>query len=413
MLVVTKDVLAAGSTRWAQGGIAAALGPDDTAEAHLSDTLVAGVGLCDVEAVRVLVDEGPQAVRELIELGARFDRSATGELALTREGGHHADRIAHAGGDATGAEIERALVAAVLATPGIEVIEHALVLDLLPTAAGGVGGGHPARDGRGPARRGGRRPGPGLRARHRRHRPGVRRHHQPAGLHRGRGGGGAAGRRGGRATWSSCSSTRPCCGWAAAPPASSRWSARRCAARARCCVDDSGTRFMRGQHELADLAPRDVVAKAILRRMRETGAEHVWLDARHFGAEKWRVRFPTILATLTSLGLDPVTQLIPVAPACHYASGGIATDLAGRTSVRRAVRLRRGGLHGGARRQPAGLELAAGGAGVRPADRRGRAAHRAPGPAAGRAGHRRARAAASPRPASARRCSGPCRPTPA
>ena len=98
-------------------------------------------------------------------------------------------------------------------------------------------------------------------------------------------------------------------------------------------LDDSGTRFMLGQHELADLAPRDVVAKAILRRMRETGAEHVWLDARHFGAEKWRVRFPTILATLASLGIDPVSQLIPVAPACHYASGGIATDLDGRTSV--------------------------------------------------------------------------------
>ncbi|HEX8767052.1 MAG TPA: FAD-dependent oxidoreductase, partial [Jatrophihabitans sp.] len=95
VLVVTKDVLAAGSTRWAQGGIAAALGPDDSAEAHLQDTLVAGVGICDVEAVRVLVDEGPQAVRELIELGTRFDRSSTGELSLTREGGHHIDRIAH------------------------------------------------------------------------------------------------------------------------------------------------------------------------------------------------------------------------------------------------------------------------------------------------------------------------------
>ncbi|MEO9239233.1 MAG: FAD-binding protein, partial [Jatrophihabitantaceae bacterium] len=98
-------------------------------------------------------------------------------------------------------------------------------------------------------------------------------------------------------------------------------------------VDDQGVRFMAGQHELADLAPRDVVAKAILRRMRETGMQHMWLDARHFGAEKWRVRFPTILATLTSLGIDPVRQLIPVAPAAHYASGGIATDLHGRTSV--------------------------------------------------------------------------------
>jgi L-aspartate oxidase len=99
-------------------------------------------------------------------------------------------------------------------------------------------------------------------------------------------------------------------------------------------VDDAGQRFMQGQHELADLAPRDVVAKAILRRMRESGAEHVWLDARHFGAEKWRVRFPTIYSTLTSLGIDPVHDLIPVVPACHYASGGIRTDLLGRASIR-------------------------------------------------------------------------------
>ncbi|HEU5271914.1 MAG TPA: FAD-dependent oxidoreductase, partial [Jatrophihabitans sp.] len=140
VLVVTKDVLAAGSTRWAQGGIAAALAPDDSPAAHLSDTLIAGVGLCDRDAVEVLVAEGPLAVRELIELGARFDRTSGGELALTREGGHRRDRIAHAGGDATGAEIERALVAAVLGQPRIEVIEHALVLDLLPAADGGVGG---------------------------------------------------------------------------------------------------------------------------------------------------------------------------------------------------------------------------------------------------------------------------------
>jgi len=98
-------------------------------------------------------------------------------------------------------------------------------------------------------------------------------------------------------------------------------------------VDDAGVPFMRGRHELADLAPRDVVAKAIMRRMRETGAEHVWLDARHFGATKWEQRFPTILATCRAHGVDPVTDLIPVAPACHYASGGVATDLHGRTSV--------------------------------------------------------------------------------
>ena len=128
VLVVTKDILSAGSTQWAQGGIAAALGPGDTPEQHLHDTLVAGAGLCDEEAVRVLVTEGPAAVHELIELGTQFDIDAAGELSLTREGGHLRDRIAHAGGDATGAVIQRALVAAVAAAPDIEVIEHALVL---------------------------------------------------------------------------------------------------------------------------------------------------------------------------------------------------------------------------------------------------------------------------------------------
>jgi L-aspartate oxidase len=98
-------------------------------------------------------------------------------------------------------------------------------------------------------------------------------------------------------------------------------------------VDDQGRRFMQGQHELADLAPRDVVAKAIMRRMRETGRSHVWLDARHFGREKWESRFPTILATCRSHGIDPVRSLIPVAPACHYASGGVATDLHGQSSI--------------------------------------------------------------------------------
>ena len=377
MLVVTKDVLAAGSTRWAQGGIAAALGPDDTAEAHLADTLVAGVGICDVEAVRVLVDEGPQAVRELIELGTRFDRSSTGELSLTREGGHHADRIAHAGGDATGAEIERALVAAVLATPGIEVIEHALVLDLLPTAAGGVGAvtlhvmGEGQLDGVGAVRArafvlatGGigqvyaatTNPpvstGDGVAAALRagavvRDLEFVQFHPTVLWLGGARGRPAAAGQRGG--------------------PRRGRGAARR----------RTGVRFMQGQHELADLAPRDVVAKAILRRMRETGAEHVWLDARHFGAEKWRVRFPTILATLTSLGLDPVTRADPGRAGLplrlrRHRHRPDRPHLGGR-----AVRLRRGGLHRGARRQPAGLELAAGGPGVRPADRGRRAAHRA------------------------------------
>ena len=140
VLLVTKAQVNEGSTRWAQGGIAAALSDDDSPDEHLHDTLVAGVGLCDPEAVRILVTEGPEAVRDLIDLGAHFDVDASGDIALTREGGHLRDRIAHAGGDATGAEISRALVAAVAADAGIEVVENALALDLLRDADGAAQG---------------------------------------------------------------------------------------------------------------------------------------------------------------------------------------------------------------------------------------------------------------------------------
>ena len=208
VLVVTKDVLSAGSTQWAQGGIAAALGPGDSPDQHELDTLVAGAGACDPDAVRVLVNEGPEAVRELIALGANFDHSPDGELSLTREGGHHRDRIAHAGGDATGAEIQRALVAAIHAAPDIEVIEHALALDLLLARGRRRRRDHPARDGRGPARRRRRGALPGRRARLGRARPGVLADHQPRGLDRRRDGARAAGRGACCATSSSCSSTR-------------------------------------------------------------------------------------------------------------------------------------------------------------------------------------------------------------
>jgi len=332
VLLVTKDVLSAGSTRWAQGGIAAALGAGDSPDEHFHDTIVAGAGVCDDAAVRVLVREGPAAVRELAQMGARFDRAADGAMSLTREGGHHRDRIAHAGGDATGAEIERALVTRVLDASEVEVIEHALVLDLLKTSDGAIAGltlhvmGEGQRDGVGAVR---------ARA-----------------VVLATGGFGQV----------YASTTNPSVatgdGVAAALRAGATvrdlefvqfhptvaWLGRKSRGQqplvseavrgeGAFLVDDDGVRFMQGQHELADLAPRDVVAKAILRRMIETGADHVWLDAREFGAEKWRVRFPTIYATLLSLGIDPVNELIPVVPACHFASGGIRTDLVGETSI--------------------------------------------------------------------------------
>ncbi|WP_432054599.1 L-aspartate oxidase [Streptomyces sp. bgisy022] len=330
-VVVTKARLDDGSTRWAQGGIAAALGDGDTPEQHLDDTLVAGAGLCDEEAVRLLVTEGPDAVRRLIATGAHFDESAEGGLALTREGGHHRRRIAHAGGDATGAEISRALVDAVRAR-GLRTVENALVLDLLTDAEGRAAGVtlHVMGEGR---------------------HDGVGAVHAPA-VVLATGGMGQVF----SATTNPAVSTGD--GVALAlragaevsdlefvqfhptvlflgPDAEGQQPLVSEAVRGEGAhlVDADGVRFMRGQHELAELAPRDVVAKGIMRRMREQDAEHMYLDARHFGAAMWERRFPTILAACRAHGIDPVTEPVPVAPAAHYASGGVRTDSRGRTTV--------------------------------------------------------------------------------
>ncbi|KAB2808213.1 L-aspartate oxidase [Pimelobacter simplex] len=336
ILVVTKDVLNAGSTQWAQGGIAAALGPGDTPEQHEADTLVAGAGACDRDAVRVLVNEGPEAVRELIALGTNFDHTADGELSLTREGGHHRDRIAHAGGDATGAEIQRALIAAIEAAPDIEVIQHALAVDLLlgpdETGTTGVAGltlhviGEGERDGVGAVRcRAVVLASGGLgQVFSQTTNPAVT-----------TGDGMALALRAG-ATLRDLEFVQfhPTVMYLG-PESRGQQPLISEAVRGEGAflVDDDGNRIMQGVHELADLAPRDVVAKTIMKRMLETGRPHMWLDARHLGSEFWERRFPTILATARSYGIDPVTQLIPVAPACHYASGGVRTDLLGRTDL--------------------------------------------------------------------------------
>ena len=332
VLVVTKDVLAAGSTQWAQGGIAAALGPGDTPDQHERDTLVAGAGACNPAAVRVLVNEGPEAVRELIALGANFDHSPDGVLSLTREGGHHRDRIAHAGGDATGAEIQRALVAAIHAAPDIEVVEHALAVDLLLGADGGVAGitlhvmGEGQRDGVGAVRcRAVVLASGGL----------GQVFSQTTNPAVSTGDGMALALRAGAVLRDlEFVQFHPTVMYLG-PDSRGQQPLISEAVRGEGAflVDFDGVRFMQGQHELADLAPRDVVAKAITRRMHETGHPHMWLDARHLGASFWEKRFPTILVTCREHGVDPVTELIPVAPACHYASGGVATDLWGRSAV--------------------------------------------------------------------------------
>ncbi|GAA3832384.1 L-aspartate oxidase [Streptomyces chiangmaiensis] len=330
-VVVTKARLDDGSTRWAQGGIAAALGEGDTPEQHLEDTLVAGAGLCDEEAVRILVTEGPDAVRRLISTGAHFDTDGEGGIQLTREGGHHRRRIAHAGGDATGAEISRALVEAVRAC-GLRTIENALVLDLLTDAEG-------------------RTTGVSLHVMGEGQHDGVGAVHAPAVVL-------ATGGMGQVFSATTNPSVSTGDGVALALRAGAELSdlefvqfhptvlflgpdaegqqplvSEAVRGEGAHLVDADGVRFMAGQHELAELAPRDIVAKGIMRRMQERGAEHMFLDARHFGADMWENRFPTILAACRAHGIDPVTEPIPVAPAAHYASGGVRTDSRGRTTV--------------------------------------------------------------------------------
>jgi len=338
VLLVTKSMLDDGSTRWAQGGIAAALGPGDSPEQHLADTLVAGAGLCDIDAVRTLVTEGPDAVRRLIALGARFDSEPGGPLALTREGGHLRRRIAHAGGDATGAEISRALLFALKeagAGPdggGLDVIDHAMSLDLLLTTDGRAAGltlhviGEGQQDGVGAV-----------------YAPAVilatggigQIYSATTNPHVSTGDGVALALRGGaEAADLEFVQFHPTVLWLGAG-ARGRQPLISEAVRGEGAFlrDSAGKRFMVGRHPLADLAPRDVVAKAIMNVMMTTGTDHVYLDGTQLGEEVWEHRFPTIRANCLDHGIDPVTQPIPVVPAAHYASGGVKTDLRGRTSI--------------------------------------------------------------------------------
>jgi len=337
IMVVTKDEVSAGSTHWAQGGIAWVQAEGDTVQQHIDDTLVAGAGLCIEEAVRVLVTEGPDEVAKLINRGAEFDRDLAGKLELTREGGHMRNRIAHAGGDATGAEIERALIAAVTADQGIEIVEHALVLDLIPAQV----------------------------------EPGEKPAVAGATLHvLGEGTRGGVGAVHARAVVLATGGIGQIYAVTTNPTVSTGdgvAAALRAGARLRdiefiqfhptvlylgpgargqlplvseavrgeggLLLNSRGERFMVEKHELAELAPRDVVAKQIMKEMAAAGVDHVYVDGRMLGEETWRIRFPTIWHSCRRAGINPATDLIPVAPACHYFCGGVETDLDGATNL--------------------------------------------------------------------------------
>ncbi|WP_040494179.1 L-aspartate oxidase [Ilumatobacter nonamiensis] len=346
VLVVTKGVLEAGSTQWAQGGLAGVLDPADSTENHVRDTLVAGAGLCDEAVVRQLVDEAPMSIRYLMRLGAAFDPSHDPvprpgldiDIALTREGGHSHDRIVHSGGDRSGAEVQRTLDQSAVGA-GAEVLNHAFALDLV------VG-----RSADGSPQAGGVR---------------VAKMDEHGGVV-------SVGTITARAVVIACGGYGQVFASTSNPPAVTGdgiamalraglptrdvefvqfhptvlWRGRGAtgqqalvseAVRGEGAIlfDAAGERVMQGVHPQEDLAPRDVVSAAISARMALAPAgvdDHVYLDATHMG-ERFAERFPSIHAACREIGIDPAVDRIPVAPAAHYSCGGITADLNGTTTL--------------------------------------------------------------------------------
>jgi L-aspartate oxidase len=332
VLLLTKDVLSTSSTSWAQGGIAAALGPGDSPDQHFQDTLEAGADLCDQDSVKILVQEGPAAVRRLINLGATFDLDSAGNVALTREGGHRRHRIAHAGGDATGAEISRALVAKVLADPKVRIFEHALVLDLLKDKFERVCGvtlhvmGKGRIDGVGAAlARAVILATGGLGAVF----------EQTTNPLVATGDGVALALRAGTTVADlEFVQFHPTVLWVGPDSRGSQPLISE-AVRGEGAIlrNINGEAFMSKIHPMKDLAPRDVVAHAVHEEIIKSGKPFVYLDGTKLGKDIWLQRFPNILLSCQEIGIDPLVEMIPVVPAAHYASGGVISDMTGRTDI--------------------------------------------------------------------------------
>ena len=325
--LVTKAVLAESNTRWAQGGIAAVMFSDDAVADHIADTLVAGAGLCNPNAVNVLCTEGPDRIRDLIRLGVAFDHTPDGQLARGLEAAHSKARVLHAGGDATGLTVETALVLAVRHQPNISVLEHTFALDLvlqngavagleiidsegLPRtidadaivlASGGAG--HLYLHTTNPSVATGDGVAMALRA-------GAQvadlefYQFHPTAL----------------ATASSLDSS----------PFLISEAVR---GEGAVLLDASGSRFMQHIHPSAELAPRDIVARGIASQMADQQGLPVLLDATAKSADFLATRFPTIDAATRARNLDWSRNPIPITPAAHYWMGGIRTDLHGRTSI--------------------------------------------------------------------------------
>jgi L-aspartate oxidase len=337
VLVLTKRSLFDSATAYAQGGIAAALGAGDSPELHRQDTLAAGAALCDRAAVEVLVEEGPARVRELQTAGAAFDLDPAGDLKLGKEAAHSRNRIVHAHGDQTGAEVARTLIEKVRESANVRVIETARVLDLivqddkcLGVRASVAGQATEiiadatvlATGGCGQVYRYTTNPdvatGDGFAIAH---------------------------RAGAKLADMEFVQFHPTALNTAENPLALVSEAVR--GEGATLLNAGGERFMPARHRLAELAPRDVVAREIFREQVRTGG--VFLDARAALGKRFPERFPGIFALCRARGLDPRVQLIPVTPAAHYMMGGIVTDLAGRSSLARLYacgEVSRTGVHG-------------------------------------------------------------------
>lgn len=334
VLILSKGGPTDTSTQYAQGGIAVVAPQGDSVDSHVHDTVEAGAGLCEIDAVRSIVAGGQAAVAALTDLGAVFDLGRDGQISRTREGGHSTRRIIHAGGDATGAEVQRALNAA-----GLPVLFGAAALRVM-TGPDGVRGVVAVSDN-----------GFGV----------VR---TPAVLLATGGLGqlyasstnppGATGDGVALALWAGAAVAdlefvqfHPTVLYTPGGVGRRPLISEAVRGEGAILVDTEGNSVMAGVHPRGDLAPRDVVSRAIAERMRATGTDHVFLDARRI--DGFAQRFPTITASCLSAGIDPVAQLIPVAPGAHYQCGGVLTDTHGRTGVPglyAAGEVARTGLHG-------------------------------------------------------------------
>jgi L-aspartate oxidase len=325
VLILTKDTISQSNTWYAQGGIAAVLQPQDSVESHVQDTITCGAGLCDEKAVRIVIEEGPQRVLELLSWGAHFDKQAGNphELSFGREGGHSVARIVHAYGDATGKELAQTLINHVNGRENIRVSEMSFVIDLLTdpnqcvgalamikgeinliwakrTIIASGGAGQLFRESTNPKI-------------------------ATADGHA------MAYRAGAALQDMEMVQFHPTTLYVAGASRALITEAVR--GEGAYLVDRNGHRFMKEHHPAAELAPRDIVSRAIVQQIRKTNFTHVYLDVRHLPPEPFKARFPQLAQLLEQFDINPSRDLIPIQPATHYMIGGVDCDLLGKTSL--------------------------------------------------------------------------------